>query len=1506
MAKVTAPTTMNIRKNFGKMPKGHETPHLLEMQRKSYDEFLQINTPPSKRKDTGLQSAFKSAFPIVGRSENITIEFVDYKLDPPMFSDALCKKRGKTYASSMHVKVRMMVYGKKASRKKSATRTPLEVKEQEVYFGMLPRMTERGTFVINGTERVVVSQLHRSPGAFFSHDKGKTHASGKLLYKARIIPHRGVWLDFEFDAYDKLYVRIDRRSKLPVTTLLHALGMDNEEILKSFFNNDEFKLPPPQKGSYRMNLYPGELTLERFAGRQFSFDLKRESKVLIKAGKSIGESEIKRLKSARLRWVDVPSEFLTDPAAPKTLADDVADADGELVAKKGEVLTADLLRKIETADVKALETISADGENEEFKLTPPEKAVYRMNLYPGDLTPERFKGLVFDFDFKQDNKVLIKAGARINPRDINLLKTTRLRWLDVPREFLADPEKPKVLAKDIVSSDGELLGRANEELTEELLSKLEEAGIKTLSTIFTGEEIGPGPYISTTLRDDKVPDLRGAQAEIYKVMRPGEPGQAPDWESVFVNLFQDATRYELSACGRMKFNRSMGRDSDEGPDTLDLKDITDVLKKLIDLRDGKGDADDIDHLGNRRVRSVGEATKNAMQTGLERIRRAVAERLNQPEIEKLSPRDLITPKPVTAALRDFFVGSQMSQFMDQVNPLSEVTHKRRISALGPGGLVRERAGFEVREVHPTHYGRICPVETPEGQNIGLISSLAIYARTDEHGFLETPYRKVSKGRVTDRIDHLSAIQEGEYVIAQASATLDAKGALIDEFVPCRKRGEVSLMPASEIDYMDVAPHQIVSVAASLIPFLEHDDANRALMGSNMQRQAVPTMVADRPLVGTGMERQVALNSGALVRAERAGVIKNVDARRIVVEDADPDSDETVKIYPLTKYLRSNQDTSINQRPLVKAGDWVNPGDVLADGPSTDAGELALGQNVLVALMPWEGYNFEDSILISERLVQDGCFTSVHIKELTCTVRDTKLGAEEITADIPNINESFLTKLDESGIIHIGAEVQAGDILVGKITPKSEGQPTPEEKLWRAIFREKATDVKDTSLRVSPGVEGTVIDVSIFTSSKGDSEEKSGREIEIEEQGIEKLKKDRDDMLRIYEDDLYERLEKLFVGKVADGGPNGLKKGTKVTAEYLHGMVRKQWNEVRMRTESVSRKKEQLIKQHKERTAEVKRRFEGQRTRLLEADDLQPGELKKVKVYIAVKRRIQPGDKLAGRHGNKGVISMIAPVEDMPYMSDGTPVDVVLNPLGVPSRMNIGQILEAHLGWAGHTLGRRIDAMLEAYKAKEKKAKDVRDLIEGIYKGDENEAAIKRTSDADMLRIAERLRKGVPMATPVFDGASEDEIKAMLKAAGLPTSGKTTLHDGRTGDAFDNEVTVGQMYILKLNHLVDDKMHARSTGPYSMVTQQPLGGKAKLGGQRFGEMEVWALEAYGASHTLQEFLTVKSDDIDGRSKVYKNIVNDDFNVEPNLPESFNVLVKEVRSLGINITCEQDED
>ena len=1372
-----------IRKDFGKRPQILEVPYLLSIQMDSYRDFLQENIPAGERKPRGLHGAFSSIFPIVSYSGNVRLEYVDYRLGTPVFDVKECQLRGVTYAAPLRVTLRLVIMDKDAPKGAA----PKEVKEQEVYMGELPLMTENGTFIINGTERVIVSQLHRSPGVFFEHDKGKTHSSGKLLFNARVIPYRGSWLDFEFDPKDNVFVRIDRRRKLPATILLRALGYDTEEILDLFFETNHIKR-------------------------------------------------------------------------------------------------------------------SKDG-------------------YTLELVPERLRGEIAAFDIKIGNKVLVEEGRRITARHIRELAKAEVTKLEVPAEYLVG----KVLAHNIVDKEtGELIAEANAEITPELLEALDRAGVEEFETLFTND-LDHGPYISDTLRIDPTRSQLEAQVEIYRMMRPGEPPTKEAAENLFHNLFFTDERYDLSPVGRMKFNRRLGRESETGPGILyDYKyfsgrsddearklveemgedsDILAVLKTLVDIRNGQGQVDDIDHLGNRRVRSVGEMAENVLRVGLVRVERAVKERLTMAESEGLMPQDLVNAKPVAAAVKEFFGSSQLSQFMDQNNPLSEVTHKRRISALGPGGLTRERAGFEVRDVHPTHYGRVCPIETPEGPNIGLINSLAVYARTNAYGFLETPYRKVVDGRATDEIHYLSAIEEGNFVIAQANATLDEEGNLVDELVSCRHMNEFTLSTPDKVQYMDVSPKQIVSVAAALIPFLEHDDANRALMGSNMQRQAVPCLRAEKPIVGTGIERTVAMDSGSTVKARRGGVVDSVDAARIVVRVNDDETEAGepgVDIYNLTKYTRSNQNTCINQRPLVKPGDVIARGDALADGSSTDMGELALGQNMLVAFMPWNGYNFEDSILISERVVQEDRFTSIHIEELTCVARDTKLGPEEITADIPNVSEGLLSKLDESGIVYVGAEVKPNDILVGKVTPKGETQLTPEEKLLRAIFGEKASDVKDTSLRVGSGMEGTVIDVRVFTR---DGVEKDKRAQQIEEQMLESVRKDLKDQQRIYEDDIYSRVEKLLVGKVAVGGPGKLKEGAKVTKSYLGGLDREQWFEIRMKNDEVNRQLESLARLIKEQQETFEQKFAEQKAKLTQGDDLAPGVLKMVKVYIAVKRRMQPGDKMAGRHGNKGVVSMIVPVEDMPFMEDGTPVDIVLNPLGVPSRMNVGQVLETHLGWAAMELGRKIGRMIDA-KAR---VDELRKFLDQVYNHSDKvrHEDLDSLSDEEIVELANNLRKGVPMATPVFDGAEEEEIKAMLRLADLPESGQTTLFDGRTGDAFDRPVTVGYMHMLKLNHLVDDKMHARSTGPYSLVTQQPLGGKAQFGGQRFGEMEVWALEAYGAAYTLQEMLTVKSDDVQGRNKMYKNIVDGDHRMEAGMPESFNVLMKEIKALGINIELEHDD-
>ncbi len=1417
-----------IRKSFAKRATVQNVPFLIATQLESYTAFLQAQVAPESRRNEGLQAAFTSIFPIVSHSGSARLEFVSYQLGEPPFDVKECQQRGLTYASPLRAKVRLVIMDKEAPRP-----APKEVKEQEVYMGEIPLMTTTGSFIINGTERVIVSQLHRSPGVFFEHDRGKTHSSGKLLFSARVIPYRGSWLDFEFDAKDIVFFRVDRRRKMPATILLKALGYTPEQILKEFFDFDTFHLEPN--------------------GAQF------------------------------------------------------------------------------------------------------------------EVVPERMRGEVARFDIAdKSGKVIVAKDKRITVKHIRDMEAAGIKKIAAPDEFLLG----RTLAHNVVHPEtGEILANANDELTEVLLAKLREARIARLLTLFTND-LDQGPYVSKTLRTDETADRTAARIAIYRMMRPGEPPTEEAVEALFNGLFFAEERYDLSAVGRMKFNRRIGvksetswqvrlrsialaKDAEEelrayfrhapelhlgkvslegiaseaeahaavdrmvhdlrskGVDrqkleakieqrfTLSPRDIVEVIRILVELRNGRGDIDDIDHLGNRRVRSVGELAENQFRAGLVRVERAVKERLSQAESENLMPHDLINAKPISAAIKEFFGSSQLSQFMDQTNPLSEITHKRRVSALGPGGLTRERAGFEVRDVHPTHYGRVCPIETPEGPNIGLINSLALYARTNRYGFLETPYRRVRDSRVSNEIEFLSAIEEGNYVIAQANAAMDKSGRLTDSLVSCRFKNEFELKSPEEVQYMDIAPSQIVSVAASLIPFLEHDDANRALMGSNMQRQAVPCLRPEKPYVGTGIERTAAVDSGTCVIALRGGAVDYVDANRIVVRVND---DETVQgevgvdIYKLTKYTRSNQNTNINQRPIVKPGERIAKGDVIADGASTDLGELALGQNMLVAFMPWNGYNFEDSILISERVVSDDRFTSIHIEELTVVARDTKLGPEEITRDISNLSEAQLSRLDESGIVYIGAEVEAGDVLVGKVTPKGETQLTPEEKLLRAIFGEKASDVKDTSLRVPSGISGCVIDVQVFTR---EGIERDKRSQSIIEEELKHYKTDLADQMRIVESDTFERLERLLAGKVANGGPKRLAKGTKVSKGYLESIERYDWFDVRLANEDAAAQLEGLKDSLGQKRKEFDAMFEAKRKKLTQGDELPPGVLKMVKVYVAVKRRLQPGDKMAGRHGNKGVISKIVPVEDMPHMADGTTVDIVLNPLGVPSRMNVGQILETHLGWAAKGLGRKIGDLLAAHT----RLAELRGLLDRIYNTSGRQEDIERLSDAEVLELGAGLKDGVPFATPVFDGASESEINAMLELASLPTSGQVTLHDGRTGEAFDRPVTVGYMHMLKLHHLVDDKMHARSTGPYSLVTQQPLGGKAQFGGQRFGEMEVWALEAYGAAYTLQEMLTVKSDDINGRTKVYENIVKGDHKIDAGMPESFNVLVKEIRSLGIDIDLER---
>ncbi len=1346
-----------IRKDFGKLPRVMDIPYLLAIQVESYKEFLQDKVDPAERINKGLHTAFQSVFPIVSYSGNASLEYVSYRLGKPPFDVKECQLRSVTYAVPLRVKVRLVIYDKESSNKAIK-----DIKEQEVYMGEIPLMTDNGTFVINGIERVIVSQLHRSPGVFFDHDKGKTHSSGKLLYSARVIPMRGSWLDFEFDPKDALFVRIDRRRKLPATVLLRALDFTAQEILDIFFDTDSFEV---QEEGYTL-----ELIASRLRGETARFD--------------------------------------------------IADKSGEIIVEEGSRVTARHIREMERAGI------------------------------------------------------------------------TRL---DCPAEYVMG----HVLAEDIMDAEtGEIVVPCNTTLTEESLEKMREVGVEAFRTIYTND-LDCGPFISDTLNVDPTSNRLEALVEIYRMMRPGEPPTKEAAENLFTNLFFSSERYDLTAVGRMKFNRRLGREEEEGEGTLSNDDIIDVMKCLINIRNGKDTVDDIDHLGNRRVRSVGEMAENAFRLGLIRVERAVKERLSLAESEGLMPQDLINAKPVAAAVKEYFGSAQLSQFMDQNNPLSEVTHKRRVSALGPGGLTRERAGFEVRDVHPTHYGRVCPIETPEGPNIGLINSLATYARTNEYGFLESPYRRVVDGKVSDEIEYLSAIVESDYVIAQASSEMDENGMLAEDLVDVRHLGEFTKMPRESVNFMDVSPQQVVSVAASLIPFLEHDDANRALMGSNMQRQAVPTLRAEKPLVGTGMERIVARDSGVCVVAKRGGVIETVDAGRIVirVNDSETESGEAgVDIYNLTKYTRSNQNTCINQKPLVREGDKVAANDILADGPSIDTGELALGQNIRIAFMTWNGYNFEDSILISERVVKEDRFTTIHIQELTCIARDTKLGSEEITCDIPNVGEGALSKLDESGIVYIGAEVDAGDILVGKVTPKGETQLTPEEKLLRAIFGEKASDVKDTSLRVPSSYNGTVIDVQVFTR---DGIEKDQRALDIERQALDEVRKNIDEEYRIVETATFERLAGSLTNQKVIAGP-GLKKGDKLTKDYIAELASDDFFKLRMEKDDLNDLLEAADVRLKERRKELDDRFEESKGKLESGDDLAPGVLKIVKVYLAIKRRIQPGDKMAGRHGNKGVISVIKPVEDMPFDDNGEPIDIVLNPLGVPKRMNVGQILETHLGWAAHGLGIKIGEMLDAQEDVSK----VRSFLEQIYNRSGRIEDLDSFSDAELIEMAGNLRRGVPMATGVFDGANEEEIKTMLDLAELPRDGQCTLYDGCTGEQFDRPVTVGYMYMLKLNHLVDDKMHARSTGSYSLVTQQPLGGKAQFGGQRFGEMEVWALEAYGAAYTLQEMLTVKSDDVHGRTRMYKNIVDGDHRMEPGMPESFNVLVKEIRSLGIDIELEND--
>ncbi|MDP2515684.1 DNA-directed RNA polymerase subunit beta [Photobacterium damselae subsp. piscicida] len=1331
-----------IRKDFGKRPQVLDAPYLLSIQLDSFQKFIEQDPEGHY----GLEAAFRSVFPIQSYNGNSELQYVSYRLGEPVFDVKECQIRGVTYSAPLRVKLRLVMYDKDAP-----AGTVKDIKEQEVYMGEIPLMTDNGTFVINGTERVIVSQLHRSPGVFFDSDKGKTHSSGKVLYNARVIPYRGSWLDFEFNPKDSVFVRIDRRRKLPASIILRALGYTTAQILDMFFEKVKFEVQ----------------------------------------GKSL-------------------------------------------------VM---------------------------------------------ELVPDRLRGETASFDIEANGTVYVEKGRRITARHIRQLAKDGVDHIEVPVEYIVG----KVAAKDYVNeATGELIAAANQELSLESLALLSQAGHKSIEVLFTNN-LDHGPYMSDTLRIDSTTDRLSALVEIYRMMRPGEPPTREAAEQLFESLFFSEERYDLSAVGRMKFNSSLLRDETTGPGTLDNQDIIDVMRKLIDIRNGKGEVDDIDHLGNRRIRSVGEMAENQFRVGLVRVERAVKERLSLGDLDAIMPQDLINAKPISAAVKEFFGSSQLSQFMDQNNPLSEVTHKRRISALGPGGLTRERAGFEVRDVHATHYGRLCPIETPEGPNIGLINSLSVFARCNPYGFLETPYRKVVDGKVSEEIEYLSAIEEGQYVIAQANAALNEDGSFADELITARQKGDSGLHPRDHVQYMDVATNQVVSVAASLIPFLEHNDANRALMGANMQRQAVPTIRADKPLVGTGIERQIGVDSGVTAVAKRGGQVQFVDASRIVIKVNDDElipGEAGIDIYNLTKYTRSNQNTCINQRPCVMVGEPVARGDVLADGPSTDLGELALGQNMRIAFMPWNGYNFEDSILVSERVVQEDRLTTIHIQELSCVARDTKLGAEEITADIPNVGEAALSKLDESGIVYIGAEVKGGDILVGKVTPKGETQLTPEEKLLRAIFGEKASDVKDSSLRVPGSVTGTVIDVQVFTR---DGVEKDKRALEIEEMQLKEAKKDLTEEFQILEGGLLARVRTLLL---ASG----------YSEDKIASMDREKLFAQTLDDEALQNQLEQLAEQYDELKAEFDKKFETKRRKITQGDDLAPGVLKIVKVYLAVKRRIQPGDKMAGRHGNKGVISKINPVEDMPYDEKGQTVDIVLNPLGVPSRMNIGQILETHLGLAAKGIGDKINEMMKQQQELHK----IREFLQRVYNlGDtRQEVDIALLSDEEVLTLAQNLRKGLPIATPVFDGAPEASIKELLQLGDLPSSGQLQLFDGRTGNPFERPVTVGYMYMLKLNHLVDDKMHARSTGSYSLVTQQPLGGKAQFGGQRFGEMEVWALEAYGAAYTLQEMLTVKSDDVNGRTKMYKNIVDGDHRMEPGMPESFNVLLKEIRSLGINIELEDE--
>ena len=1358
-----------VRKFFGKIQEVAEMPNLIEVQKASYDQFLLVVEPRGGRPNEGLQAVFKSVFPISDFSSTSMLEFVKYEFEPPKYDVDECRQRGMTYAAPLKVTLRLIVFD---IDEETGAKSVKDIKEQDVYMGDIPLMTNNGTFIVNGTERVIVSQMHRSPGVFFDHDKGKTHSSGKLLFAARIIPYRGSWLDIEFDAKDIVYARIDRRRKIPVTSLLYALGMSGEEILNTFYKQIPYKRA---KDGWRVPFDGNRLRGYKAINDLIDAD---SGKVVLEAGKKLTVRQARQLAEKGLKALRLSDQELIG----QYIAEDLVNTkSGEIYAEAGEEITG---------------TERKDGE-------------WEINV----------------------GKTPLKALIDLGYKELPLLNI---------------------------------------------------------------DHVNVGAYIRNTLAVDKNMTREDALFDIYRVMRPGEPPTVDTAQNMFQSLFFDSERYDLSAVGRVKMNMRLDLDAPDTVRILRNEDILAVIRTLVDLRDGKGEIDDIDHLGNRRVRSVGELMENQYRIGLLRMERAIKERMSSVDIDTVMPQDLINAKPAAAAVREFFGSSQLSQFMDQTNPLSEITHKRRLSALGPGGLTRERAGFEVRDVHPTHYGRICPIETPEGPNIGLINSLATFARVNKYGFVETPYRKVKDGRVTDEVIYLSAMEEGRYTVAQANSVIDPKGRFTDDLVVVRHSGDVQLIPPDKVDFMDVSPKQLVSVAAALIPFLENDDANRALMGSNMQRQAVPLVRAEAPFVGTGMEGVVARDSGAAIASRRTGVVDQVDATRIVIRATD-EQDPTkpgVDIYRLMKFQRSNQNTCINQRPLVKVGDQVKKGDIIADGPSTDLGELALGRNVLVAFMPWNGYNFEDSILLSERIVKDDVFTSIHIEEFEVMARDTKLGPEEITRDIPNVSEETLKNLDEAGIVYIGAEVRAGDILVGKITPKGESPMTPEEKLLRAIFGEKASDVRDTSLRVPPGVQGTIVEVRVFNRH---GVEKDERALAIEREEIERLAKDRDDEQAILDRNVYGRLAELLEGRQGIAGPKGFKKDTKITRAILEEYPRAQWWMFASPNDKIMAEIEAIRKQYDESKKRLEQRFLDKVEKLQRGDELPPGVMKMVKVFVAVKRKIQPGDKMAGRHGNKGVVSKIVPIEDMPFLADGTQVDIVLNPLGVPSRMNVGQILETHLGWACAGLGLKIGSAVDLYNSK-KDPKPLKDLLKKVYGEDET---IKSLDDKGLMELGTNLRHGVPISTPVFDGAKEADIEHMLDLAGLDHSGQVTLYDGRTGDTFDRKVTVGHIYMLKLHHLVDDKIHARSIGPYSLVTQQPLGGKAQFGGQRFGEMEVWALEAYGAAYTLQEMLTVKSDDVAGRTKVYEAIVRGDDTFEAGIPESFNVLVKEMRSLGLNV-------